>query len=130
MWSRQQRAIIVALLIALLVYLGVRRALHRTYIPDPQPLDGSRAGKLADRLDPNSATQAELAAIPGVGEKLAGAIVEHRQDFARLHAGDVPFHEPRDLLAIRGVGVAKMEAMEPYLMFPPKPATTRSATKP
>jgi hypothetical protein len=127
-WTGQQRTIIVSLLIALMIYLTVRRALHRTFIPDPQPLEGSRAAELADRVDPNSAIQAELAAIPGVGEKLAGAIVEYRQDFIRLHPNQPPFHEAKDLLAIRGIGVAKMEALEPYLVFPPKPAT-RPATR-
>jgi Helix-hairpin-helix motif len=126
-WTGQQRTIIVTLLIALLMYLSVRRALHGTFIPDPQPLEGSRAADLADRLDPNSANQAEIAAIPGVGEKLAGAIVEYRQEFIRVHSGQLPFHDPTDLLAIRGVGVAKMEAMQPYLLFPP---ARRPATKP
>jgi hypothetical protein len=121
--------IIAALLIALLVYLSIRRAIHPTFIADPQPLDGSRAADLAERLDPNSATQAELAAIPGVGETLAAAIVDYRQDFTRLHPGQLPFHESRDLLAIRGIGVARLEAMELCLFFSTKPPT-RPATRP
>jgi competence ComEA-like helix-hairpin-helix protein len=103
--------------------------MHRDFVPDPQPLEGSRAGELADRFNPNTATQAELAAIPGVGEKLAGAIVAYRVEYAKLHRGQPAFAEPRDLLAVKGIGVAKMEGMEAYLVFPAT-AGTRPASRP
>ena len=104
--------------------------MHPNFVPDPQPLEGSRAGDLADRFDPNAATQAELAAIPGVGEKLAGAMVAYRVEFAKLHRGGQPaFEEPRDLLVVKGIGVAKMEGMQAYLVFPAK-AGRRPATLP
>jgi hypothetical protein len=121
--------VILGILIGVLLYLCVRRAIHRDFVPDPQPLEGARAAELADRFDPNTATQAELAAIPGVGEKLAGAIVAYRVEFAKLHRGQPAFMEPTDLLVVKGIGVAKMEGMEPYLVFPPK-AATRPASRP
>jgi competence ComEA-like helix-hairpin-helix protein len=103
--------------------------MHRDFVPDPQPLEGARARELADRFDPNTATQAELAAIPGVGEKLAGAIVAYRVAYAKLHRGQLAFVERTDLLAVTGIGVAKMEGMEAYLVFPAKVAT-RPASRP
>jgi hypothetical protein len=122
--------VILGTLIGLLLYLCVRAAMHRDFVPDPQPLEGSRAGELADRFDPNAATQAELAAIPGVGEKLAGVIVEYRLDYVRVHgAATTAFREPKDLLAVKGIGVAKMEAMEHYLFFAQK-AVAGPATRP
>jgi competence ComEA-like helix-hairpin-helix protein len=127
-WSARQRAVVLALLVGIFVYLCVRYALNPVYVPTPQPLEGSRAAELADRFDPNTATQAELAAVPGMGEKLAAAIVEYRDAYAKLHGGKMPFGEPNDLLAVKGIGVAKLEGIEPYLTFPPS-ATTKAATR-
>ena len=125
MWTPTQRAVVLAVVIALLGYLSVRFAFHRTFIDDPQPLDGARSVELATRLDPNTATQAEFAAIPNVGEKLAAAIVEHREKYLSTHPGKVAFSSPDDLLRIRGIGAAKMESMQEYLVFPSPPAATR-----
>src|SRR5207245_263517 len=118
MWTTTQRRVVLAVVIGLLVYLSIRFALHRTFIDDPQPLDGPRSAELATRLDPNTATQAELAAIPNVGEKLAAAIVEHREKYLSTHPGKAAFASPGDLLRVRGIGLAKMENLQAYLIFP------------
>jgi DNA uptake protein ComE-like DNA-binding protein len=116
------------LLSVLLVVLGGRYACNSMYVSNPQPETPPRYDELADRIDPNAVDWQTLAALPGIGERRARDIVEYRER-KRNDAGDprlAVFKVPGDLLYVRGVGVAMMEAMKPYLLFPP--ATNRSAT--
>jgi competence ComEA-like helix-hairpin-helix protein len=118
MWNRSQRAVILAFIVGMIVYLTIRLSIHRSTIPDPQPTEGSRAADLATRLDANTATQAELAAIPTIGDKLAAAIVEYRERYVAAHPGRVAFGKPEDLKQVRGVGQARMETLSEHLTFP------------
>ncbi|MBX6423875.1 helix-hairpin-helix domain-containing protein [Thermosulfurimonas sp. F29] len=63
-------------------------------------------------LDINTATEKELAGLPGIGPVLARRIVEYR----RRHG---PFRSPEDLLAIKGIGPHRLERLRPYLNFGP-----------
>jgi len=63
--------------------------------------DGSSAGGL---VDINSATQAELEELPGVGPATASAIVEERET-------NGPFSAPEDLMRVSGIGPKKYEAL-------------------
>ncbi len=125
MWDSSRRAVILVLLAALALYLGARFLVQHAYVSDPQPMEGARASELADRVDPNTATIAQIAAIPNVGGKLAGGIVEYRESYLRTHPGAIAFEKASDLLRVRGVGVAKMELLMGHMVFPGKPATTR-----
>jgi DNA uptake protein ComE-like DNA-binding protein len=118
MWSTSQRAVVLAIVIGIFVYLCIRVSFQHTIIPNPQPIEGSRASELADHLDPNTATQAEFAAIPTIGDKLAGSIVEYRDRYIKEHPGRLAFNEPKDLMHVRGVGQARMETLREYLEFP------------
>jgi competence ComEA-like helix-hairpin-helix protein len=127
MWTASQRKVLLVIALGLLVGLSIRVALRHTFIPDPQPAEGLRAAELADKLDPNTATVAEIAAIPNVGEKLAEAVVSYREARLKDYPDRPAFREPMDLLRVRGIGVARMEAMQAYLIFPaPAPTTTRA----
>ena len=50
-----------------------------------------------DRLDLNTATEAELRALPGIGEAKAAAIVAYRE----AHGG---FSSVEELLQVKGIG--------------------------
>lgn len=127
MWTASQRRVVLVIAVGLLVSLSIRVALRHTYIPDPQPAEGLRAAELADKLDPNTATVAEIAAIPNVGETLAQAVVSYREARLKDYPDRPAFREPMDLLRVRGIGVARMEGMQGYLVFPTTaPATTRT----
>jgi predicted flap endonuclease-1-like 5' DNA nuclease len=106
------------LLTLLTIYLGIRLALNRTFIDDPQPDIPARMNDLADRMDPNTATWQELAAIPGLGEKKAHSIVEFRDNWNQKHPNVPAFAKPEDLHAIKGIGPAMISNMKPYLIFP------------
>ncbi len=68
------------------------------------------------RLDPNTASAEELAAIPGLGPAMAGRIVAYRDK--QLAAGRSPaFADLSDLDHVEGVGKATLEAIGPSLQF-------------
>ena len=118
MWNASQRAVVLAVVIGIFTYLSIRLVFQHSYISDPQPTEAPRARELADHFDPNLATQAELAAIPNIGEKLAAAVIDYRYRYVIDHPGHTAFSQPKDLLHVRGVGPAKMEAFSQYLEFP------------
>jgi competence ComEA-like helix-hairpin-helix protein len=117
-WTVSQRRGLIALLLGITAILAIRLLLNRQTIPDPQPAEGPAAGEVQDRLDPNVASAAELAAIPGVGEKRAEAIVDYRDHYLQDHPGGVAFPAQIDLLRVSGIGAGVSESMEPYLIFP------------
>jgi hypothetical protein len=129
-WTLPQRRALLVLLVALFAFLVARYAFNPAYVSDPQPERPARADELADRIDPNTADWAMLAALPGIGERRARDIVAYREDARRNAPGGVVFARKEDLLRIKGIGFAMVEAIEPYLTFPPEPATTRSTSAP
>lgn len=133
-WTLPQRRALLVLLLALLAFLVVRYALNPVYVSDPQPERPARADELADRIDPNTANWTDLAALPGIGEKRARDIVAYREETKRYSRVGLVFARKEDLLRIKGIGPAMVEALEPYLVFPtgpiPMPSTTGPATAP
>ncbi|MBN1658471.1 MAG: ComEA family DNA-binding protein [Anaerolineae bacterium] len=65
---------------------------------------GSRAapGGVGERVNINTATQAELETLPGIGPSLAARIVAHRE----AHG---PFAAPEDVTEVSGIGPAIFE---------------------
>jgi competence protein ComEA len=59
-------------------------------------------------IDINTATEAELMQLPGVGPSLARRIVEYR-------TANGPFQLPDDLQNVSGIGASKFAKMEPYI---------------
>ena len=125
-WSLPQRRVLLVLLTTLLVFLTVRYALNPSYVSDPQPERPSRFHELADRIDPNTADWATLAALPGIGEKRAKDIVAYREDAKRYAPDRVAFPRREDMLRVKGIGLTMLEGMDPYLTFPGAPATAPS----
>lgn len=67
-----------------------------------------------ERIDPNTADEAELDRLPGIGPSTARAIVATREEGAVFRRVD-------DLLAVRGIGPAAMDRLRPALSFPDPP---------
>lgn len=66
------------------------------------------------KIDLNSATEAQLQTIPGIGPSLAAAILKAR-----------PFKDEADFQArVKGISDKNIKKMEPYLMFGAATATT------
>lgn len=70
----------------------------------PAAADGGGTAAGSGVVSLNSATAAELTALPGVGEATAAAIVAHRE-------ANGPFTTVEQLMDVRGIGPAKFEAM-------------------
>jgi competence protein ComEA len=66
--------------------------------------DGTGSAAPGQLIDLNTATPEDLDALPGVGPATAKAIVDHRTQ-------NGPFRSVDDLLDVRGIGPAKLDAI-------------------
>ena len=107
--------VLLAILITILTY---RLALNSKPIPEFKPDEPPTSDHLSDHIDPNTATESELAAIPDLGEKRAHSIVQFREQYQSLHPNHLAFAHLSDLEKISGIGPATAETMAPYLIFP------------
>src|SRR5688500_3904462 len=126
MWTERQRVALAVILLGVTVLFGVRYCFNRSQIPDPQPETGSRAFELTDRVDPNTADWATLAALPQIGPAMARRIVEDREVFVAANPGITPYRELSDLSRVKGIGPATLATLEPYLLFSGSLPATRS----
>jgi competence protein ComEA len=62
----------------------------------------------AGKVNLNTATADQLTAVPGIGEKLAARIVEHRQK-------NGAFKSVQELMNVKGVGEKSLGKLEPFL---------------
>jgi competence ComEA-like helix-hairpin-helix protein len=80
-----------------------------------RPARAPTASDVHLRIDPNTATAAELELLPGVGPKLAENIVAYRQ--ARRTQG-IAFHSAMDLDGVPRIGPATIERLRSGLALP------------
>lgn len=85
-----------------------------TSLPSGPPSQGNSTGNSASSpapplmVDLNNATVAQLDQLPGVGPSTARAIVDHR-------SRNGPFAKVDDLLAVRGIGPAKLAELRAFV---------------
>lgn len=63
--------------------------------------------QVSGQVNLNTATKAQLDQLPGVGEKAASRIIEHR--------AKTPFAKTEDLMKVKGFGKKKFERLKPNL---------------
>lgn len=85
----------LAAVIALAMSTGIASAAQKREAP-------------AAKVNINTATAAQLSELPGVGEKLAARIVEHRQKQG-------PFKSTQELMNVKGIGEKNFQKLQPYL---------------
>ena len=74
-----------------------------------RPFDKSIRHSYRFQVDPNTAAAVELQLLPGIGEKLAEAIIHDRDQ-------NGSFKTPADLQRVKGIGPKKVENAKPFLM--------------
>lgn len=65
------------------------------------------------RIDPNRAPAAELRLLPGIGPRMAEAIIRYREQIP-----GVAFQTPTDLDRVPRIGPATVERLTPFLALP------------
>jgi hypothetical protein len=118
MWTSRQRAVLAGVVLLTLCALGLFLARNRAGVSDPPPDAPPRQHELAGQIDPNTADWAALASLPTIGEKRAKDIVAYREQFTRANPDRPAFHAPDDLMNVKGIGQATLDAIRPFLDFP------------
>ena len=77
---------------------------HIPRVGEPARNTAAQVSTQSKRIDVNSADETLLITLPGIGEVKAQAIIRHRE-------ANGPFASPEDLLAVRGIGPATLEAI-------------------
>ena len=68
----------------------------------------------ASPINLNTATQAQLETLPGIGAKAAQRILEYRQK-------NGSFKKPEDLMNVKGIGEKAFLKLKPYLTVTDRP---------
>jgi competence ComEA-like helix-hairpin-helix protein len=136
----ERRAVLTLLALAVCGH-GARAAwAHRDRPPGSIELLGARTANAAlarrdslallvaplgpgERIDPDRATAAELARLPGIGPGLARRLVAHRE----AHG---PFGSLEGVDAVPGVGEALLGRIAPHLAFAGRPAALPDTSRP
>jgi len=106
MYTRIQVGLI-ALVFAVVGGLGVGAAMTPRGVRQP-------AASIVFRIELNTAGQAELELLPGIGPKRATAIIASRE-------ADGPFRSVDDLIRIRGIGPATVAGLRRYAVASSRP---------
>ncbi|MGL4421466.1 MAG: ComEA family DNA-binding protein, partial [Gemmataceae bacterium] len=104
--SDRERPVAILLAIILLVFL------FRSYGPGTAPQPSQLVSRPAIKLDLNRADREELLQLPGVGPRLADAIVLHREKHS-------PFATVQELTGVHGIGPKLLRDLEPWVEVRP-----------
>ena len=111
--SRRELLVLAVGVGAALLAVGVTQAIRLIWgHGDVVVTQRTEVAPLPARLDINTASDYELAMLPGIGPATAAAIIEHR----RTHG---PFSTLEDLRQVKGIGPKTLEAIRPQAMCKP-----------
>lgn len=107
--KKSQITIIAATVIFLSIILGIfigRGTASYRYIPAKNTL--TETTNTDGRIDINTATLKQLMLLPGIGEILAGRILDYRTE-------NGPFTDISDIMSVEGIGQAKFQQIQNYI---------------
>lgn len=108
LWGRHQ-VLVAGMLVGMLVLMTVFFSARWIYNGRLVDIDDASALTAEFKIDINSAELGELVLLPGVGRKLALAIIDRRQAAGRFKSID-------ELIEVPGIGAKKLAALKPYLL--------------
>jgi len=109
---------ILALILAYVLLLGWLRPV---YLAEPIQVIPGAAAKIEQKINPNTATWAELTQLPRIGPTLAKRIVAYRHEQQAVSATTQQvFADADDLAAVRGIGPKTVDQLRPFLTFADK----------
>src|SRR4051812_6408937 len=117
-WTPRQRLALSLLILLILCYLLILSRLHPARLSNPQPNEAPRASELEDKVDPNTASAADLSALPNLGPAMARRIIEDREKFKKDQQKKNPYGNLGNLQQKKGIGPATLENLKSYLKFP------------
>jgi len=100
-----------------LVATGLAAAIACVLVATARPRLDDGSGALREKINPNTATVASLARLPGIGWTRARAIVIYRERVVNEMPGAVPFKSLEDLQCIRGIGPRTVQGLASWLEF-------------
>ena len=101
-----QKALVLLLACSLLYFVGLTILSPRQL--EPQDVSASLKTSPTFQVDLNTAEEAELLLLPGIGETLAKRIIEYRNE-------NGPFKRNEDIILIKGIGPGKAAEILPIL---------------
>jgi competence ComEA-like helix-hairpin-helix protein len=119
-WQNKRRRDIVLwtlliVLVGLLFYCAIE---NRYKVNSGLEINDDEVNSLADKINPNTASWASLARLPGIGPGRAKAIIKYRNMWKKSGTGDkIAFRESNDLCRIKGIGQKTVEQIKDYLVF-------------
>lgn len=115
-WSRANVTACVVLGMAVLGIVLWQFSGRGHYLGANVSVEQEMVEKASAKIDPNTANEAQLMSLPGIGPALAGRIVNYRDDFLKENAGqDRAFSSLEDLQKVRGIGPKISEKLGPFL---------------
>jgi hypothetical protein len=113
--SRYHRTIAGVLIAIILADVGVM--IYRKYDSAKYTIEREKMD-FVFRFDPNFASVEELEVVPGLNRKLAGAIVEYREEYRKHYPERTVFLRADDLGRVKGISEKTITKAEEYLIFP------------
>ena len=117
-WSRGNVIACVVLGAAVLGLVGWQWLGRGHELGVDMPVEEEMVARGSAKVDPNTASEAELMALPGIGPGLAGRIVSYREEFRKENTGQGRvFGSLEDLQKVRGIGPKISAKVGAYLEF-------------
>ena len=109
-WPRKDQAVLTLLCVGAGIILAATASYTRVGIGSDIPVNDRRIAAATETIDPNVAAIPSLRRLPGIGPKIAAAIVDYR-----LSQGGRPFATTNDLQKVRGIGPITVQRIAPFI---------------
>jgi competence protein ComEA len=115
---------VLFVLLAIVAMAAVPAAAQQSSTKTEKPAAAAKAERPAATtvVNLNTATQAQLESLPGVGAKVAERILEYRQK-------NGPFKKVEDLMNVKGIGEKSFLKLKPLLTVTEKPAPSGAPSR-